>query len=106
MEVKAIDIFKWAITGVEVKSPRTSVIGIYIPGTNLNSNDRIYVRLNVWDRLRGVSLVDKTITVLKKWERICEEKNAEIDRCRAVGETILTRHRQGDKQSTNQEDMI
>ncbi|MDH6674449.1 hypothetical protein M2277_005145 [Paenibacillus sp. LBL] len=102
MTVKQIDIFKWSITGVQVTSPRTSVIGIYIPGTKVNSNDRIYVRLNAWDRLRGVSLEDKTVAELKKWERICAMKNTEIERCRASEKIISTRHRQWD--STKESD--
>ncbi|PAD73682.1 hypothetical protein CHH67_19805 [Paenibacillus campinasensis] len=93
MEVKPIDIFKWDITGVEVTSPQTSIIRIYIPGS-VKNKDRLYVRLNIWDKLRGLSLEDKTLSVLKKWEQICARKNAEIDRCRAAQKIILTRHRQ------------
>lgn len=93
MEVKMIDIFKWSITGVEVTGPRNANIRIYIPGS-VNNKDCIYVRLNVWDKLCGLSLEDKTVLALKKWEQICAKKNAEIDRCRAAEKNILTWHRQ------------
>lgn len=92
MVVKQIDIFKWSITGVRVTGPRTSIIGIHIPGTN--NRDRIDIKLNAWDRMRGISLEDKTVAELEKWERICAMKNAEIERCRASEKIILTRQQQ------------
>ncbi|MHB0864744.1 hypothetical protein ACYCS5_26745 [Paenibacillus sp. SEL3] len=72
------NIFRWHIKGVRITDNTTAVIDIYIPG--VNQQDRVDIRLNLIDRLRGIDIEKKTLRTLDEWEQICQEQNAELDR--------------------------
>ncbi|MEB4780817.1 hypothetical protein P5G60_03385 [Paenibacillus jamilae] len=76
------NIFRWHIKGVRITGNTTAVIDIYIPG--VNQQDRVDIRLNLIDRLRGIDIEQKTLRTLDKWILICHEKNIELDRAGAL----------------------
>lgn len=84
---------RWSITGVKVTSERTAVIGLFIPG--VNTRDRINVRLNLWDLLRGRTIEEKTIATLDRWEAKCKAMNDENERFSEIGKRIMSRRPPG-----------
>lgn len=86
-----VNISSWKVTGVKVLSKYKSVIDIYIPPLTV---DRVYVRLNILDRLLGKSLEDKTVAVLRKCEAMCEKKNQEQRDNRELGQKIFAQSQQ------------
>lgn len=72
------NIYRWHIKGVRITGDTTAVINIYIPG--VNQRDRVDISLNLFDRLRGIDIEKKTLRTLDEWKRICEKRNAELDR--------------------------
>jgi hypothetical protein len=76
------NIFRWHIKRARITGDSTAVIDIYIPG--VNQRDRVDIRLNLIDRLRGIDIEKKTLRTLDKWILICHEKNIELDRADAL----------------------
>ncbi|ODB61350.1 hypothetical protein [Paenibacillus polymyxa] len=72
------NIFRWHIKRARITGDSTAVIDIYIPG--VNQQDRVDIRLNLIDRLRGIDIEKKTLRTLDEWEQICQEQNGELDR--------------------------
>lgn len=75
--MKAFPLWRWYIKGVEVIGKNKAIIHIRIPG--VNQRDRVYVGLNIFDKLQGISIESKTDRVMRKWKMICKRKNEELD---------------------------
>lgn len=74
--------------GIDFISYEVALVKFYIPFVEKRS---AMVKLNVFDRLRGINIVQKAKRVAKKWENKVEEINKEREWCKWANENIELR---------------
>ncbi|MEC0092485.1 hypothetical protein [Paenibacillus macquariensis] len=77
IDPKLANIFRWHIERVSFTSASSSVIKLHIPG--VNQQDRKNVILGIIDKIRGVTIEEKTLLAVKRCQAICNRKNKELD---------------------------